>query len=124
MALRARLDIALSAQFELVRALGKGGMASVYLARERALDRFVAIKVLRPDLALTAAHRERFRREARTAAHLSHPGILALHSFGEIDNLWYFVMPYVRGETLAEKIRREGALPWADAHRIFSEITD
>ena len=123
-ALRSLLDSALSQQYEIIRPLGRGGMASVYLAKERALERFVAIKVLRPDLALAEGHRERFRREARTAANLSHPGILALHSFGEIDNLWYFVMTYVRGETLADKVKREGVLQWGEAHRILSEITD
>ncbi|HEX5577396.1 MAG TPA: serine/threonine-protein kinase, partial [Gemmatimonadaceae bacterium] len=122
--LRSLLDTALSRQYEIIRSLGKGGMASVYLAKERALERFVAIKVLRPELAMAEGHRERFRREARTAANLSHPGILALHSFGEIENLWYFVMTYVRGETLADKVKREGMLQWRDAHRILSEITD
>ncbi|HVF39889.1 MAG TPA: serine/threonine-protein kinase, partial [Gemmatimonadaceae bacterium] len=122
--LRSLLESVLSHQYEFIRPLGRGGMGSVYLARERALERFVAIKVLRPDLAMAEGHRERFRREARTVARLSHPGILGLHSFGEIDNLWYFVMTYVRGETLAERIRREGALPWAEAHGILSEMAD
>jgi len=96
--LRSTLESVLSHQYEIIRPIGRGGMGSVYLARERALDRFVAIKVLRPDLAVSEGHRERFRREARIAARLSHPGILGLHSFGEIENLWYFVMTYVRGE--------------------------
>ncbi len=122
--LRSRLEKVLSHQYEIIRPLGRGGMGTVYLARERALERFVAIKVLRPDLALAAGPRERFKREARIAASLSHPAILSLHSFGEIDSLWYFVMSYVRGENLAEKIRREGPLQWADAHRIFSEMAD
>jgi len=99
-------------------------MGWVYLARERALERFVAIKVLRPELAIAEGHRERFRREARIAARLNHPGILGLHSFGEIGNLWYFVMSYIRGETVADKIRREGFLQWTDAHRIMVEMTD
>ena len=122
--LRALLDSVLSHQYEIIRPLGRGGMGWVYLARERALERFVAIKVLRPELAIAEGHRERFRREARIAARLTHPGILGLHSFGEIGNLWYFVMTYVRGETLAEKIRREGFLPWTDAHRILTEMAD
>ena len=122
--LRALLESALGNQYEIVRPLGRGGMGWVYLARERSLERFVAIKVLRPELAVASTHTERFRREARIAARLTHPGILGLHSFGEIGNLWYFVMTYVRGETLAEKIRREGFLPWADAHRIFAEMSD
>ena len=122
--LRTLLESALTHQYEIIRPIGQGGMGTVYLARERALERFVAIKVLRPDLAVAERHRERFRREARIAARLTHPGILGLHSFGEIDNLWYFVMTYVRGETLGERIRREGHLPWADAHRIFLEMAD
>lgn len=122
--LRALLDSVLTHQYEIIRPLGRGGMGWVYLARERALERFVAIKVLRPELAMAEGHRERFRREARIAARLTHPGILGLHSFGEIGNLWYFVMTYVRGETLAEKIRREGFLPWTDAHRILTEMAD
>jgi hypothetical protein len=122
--LRSQIESVLGHQYEIIRMLGSGGMGCVYLARERALERFVAIKVLRPDLAVTEAHRERFRREARIAARLSHPGILGLHSFGEIENIWYFVMTYVRGESLGEKIRREGLMPWSEAHRIFSEMAD
>ena len=67
-------------------------MGVVYLARERALERFVAIKVLRPELALAQEGRERFRREARVAAQLTHPGISPLHTFGEVAGIWYFVM--------------------------------
>jgi hypothetical protein len=122
--LRSLLESSLGHQYEIVRPLGRGGMGWVYLARERSLERFVAIKVLRPELAIAHGHTERFRREARIAARLTHPGILGLHSFGEIGNLWYFVMTYVRGETLDEKIRREGFLPWVDAHRIFAEMAD
>lgn len=99
-------------------------MGCVYLARERSLERFVAIKVLRPDLADAEGHRERFRREARIAARLSHPSILGLHSFGEVENLWYFVMTYVRGETLGQKIEREGLMPWSDGLRIFGQMAD
>jgi serine/threonine-protein kinase len=122
--LRSLLESALGNQYEIIRPIGRGGMGWVYLAREKSLERFVAIKVLRPELAIAEGHRERFRREARIAARLNHPGILGLHSFGEIGNLWYFVMSYIRGETLAEKIRREGFLPWPDAHRIMCEMAD
>ncbi len=122
--LRSLLESALGNQYEIIRPVGRGGMGWVYLAREKSLERFVAIKVLRPELAIAEGHRERFRREARIAARLNHPGILGLHSFGEIGNLWYFVMSYIRGETLAERIRREGFLPWTDAHRITSEMAD
>jgi hypothetical protein len=118
------LESALGQQYEIVRPLGRGGMGAVYLARERALERFVAIKVLRPDLADAQDARERFRREARIAAQLSHPGILPLHTFGEVGGLWYFVMAYVRGVSLAERLRVEGRLPSHEAHRILSELAD
>ncbi len=118
------LETALGQQYEIVRQLGRGGMGAVYLARERSLERFVAIKVLRPDLADAAEARERFRREARIAARLSHPGILPLHTYGEVGGLWYFVMGYVRGVTLAERLKTEGRLPTAEAHRILSELAD
>ena len=118
------LETALGQQYEIVRQLGRGGMGAVYLARERSLERFVAIKVLRPDLADAADARERFRREARIAARLSHPGILPLHTFGEVGGLWYFVMGYVRGVTLAERLRAEGRLPTAEVHRILAELAN
>ena len=122
--LQATLEAALGSQYEILRPLGHGGMGAVYLARERALERLVAVKVLRPDLAELRALRERFRREARVAAGLSHPGILPLHTFGEVGGLWYFVMGYVRGPSLAERLRVEGALPPAEAHRILAELAD
>jgi tRNA A-37 threonylcarbamoyl transferase component Bud32 len=122
-ALQAILTTALGQQYEIVRPLGQGGMGAVYLARERALERFVAIKVLRPELAETEASRERFRREARVAAQLSHPNILPLHTFGEVSGIWYFVMGYVRGVTLEERLRIEGRLPSEEAQRILIELT-
>ena len=122
--LRAALEHALGSQYEIVRLLGQGGMGSVYLARERALERFVAIKVLRPELAEVRHGRERFRREARVAAQLAHPGILPLHTFGEVEGVWYFVMAYVRGVTLGERLRIEGRLPARDALRILAELAD
>jgi len=84
------LELALGQQYEIVRQLGQGGMGAVYLARERSLERFVAIKVLRPELAEAHDGRERFRREARIAAQLSHPGIVPLHTFGEVGGIWYY----------------------------------
>jgi hypothetical protein len=123
-ALQSMLTAALGQQYEIVRPLGRGGMGAVYLAREHALERFVAVKVLRPDLASADDGRERFRREARVVAQLSHPSILPLHTFGEVSGTWYFVMGYVRGVTLAERLRVEGRLPSGDAHRILSELAD
>ena len=104
--LRDRLATALGTNYELQRLLGKGGMGSVYLARETALDRLVAVKVLPPEVAGDTETRERFRREARTAAKLTHPHIVPLYSFGEADGLLWFVMGYVAGETLGAKLER------------------
>ncbi|MEX2152063.1 MAG: serine/threonine-protein kinase, partial [Gemmatimonadaceae bacterium] len=123
-ALRTFLENALGQQYDILRPLGRGGMGAVYLARERSLERFVAIKVLSPDLAAAPESRERFRREARIAAQLSHPSILPLYTFGEVGGIWYFVMGYVRGESLAERLRLEGRLPWADALRILTDLAD
>ena len=123
-ALHTLLATALGQQYEVIRPLGHGGMGAVYLARERALERFVAIKVLRPDLAAAPDSRERFRREARVVAQLSHAGILPLHTFGEVNGIWYFVMGYVRGVSLAERLRIDGRLPSGEAHRILGELTD
>jgi len=122
--LQRMLELALGQQYEIVRPLGQGGMGAVYLARERSLERFVAIKVLRPELAEAHDGRERFRREARIAAQLSHPGIVPLHTFGEVGGIWYFVMGYVRGASLAERLRLEGHIPAHEAHRILTELAD
>jgi serine/threonine protein kinase len=99
-------------------------MGSVYLAREPALDRLVAIKVLPPERARSSDLRERFRREARTAAQLSHPNIVPLMTFGEEDNLMYFVMGYVEGEALSSRVQREGRLQSAEAVRILCELAE
>jgi serine/threonine protein kinase len=122
--LQRMLESALGQHYEIVRLLGQGGMGAVYLARERSLDRFVAIKVLRPELAEARDGRERFRREARIAAQLSHPGIVPLHTFGEVGGIWYFVMGYVRGTSLAERLRLEGRIPADETHRILTELAD
>ena len=123
-AFQSLLTAALGQQYEIVRSLGQGGMGAVYLARERSLERFVAVKVLRPDLADAEESRERFRREARVVAQLSHPSILPLHTFGEVGGTWYFVMGYVRGTSLAERLHVEGRLPADEALRFFSELAD
>ena len=122
--LQRMLESALGPQYEIVRPLGQGGMGAVYLARERSLERFVAIKVLRPELAEAHDGRERFRREARIAAKLSHPGILPLHAFGEVGGIWYFVMGYVRGASLGERLRLEGRFSVDETHRLLSELAD
>ncbi len=121
---RTALEQAVAPNFELLRLIGRGGTGRVYLARERGLDRLVAIKVLAREIAAAPRTRERFRREARTAAKLTHPNILPLHAFGEVGDLAYLVMGYVRGETLAERLTREGRLPNDVARRILCELAD
>lgn len=122
--LRAGLEAALGDQYRIQRLLGRGGMGAVYLARETALDRPVAIKVLPPEQGDTRALQDRFRREARTAAKLTHPSIIPLHTFGEAEGVMYFVMGYVRGESLASRLRREGKLPSDEVRRILAEVAD
>ncbi len=117
-----RLQRALAGRYSLERELGRGGMAIVYLARDVALDRPVAVKVLPPHLATDAAYRERFLREARTAAGLSHPHIVPIHLVEERDGLVYFVMAFVDGESLGERVRRGGPLKPADAARLVQEV--
>jgi serine/threonine-protein kinase len=108
--------------FQIVRLLGRGAMGSVYLARDLALHRVVAIKVLRWDLAASLDDTERFRREARTTGQLAHPSIVPLHSFGESPNLMYMVMRYVPGESLGARIRRLGKLTPEETRRILAEL--
>ena len=115
------LTRALSDRYRVERLLGSGGMATVYLARDLKHDRPVAIKVLRPELA-AALGPERFLREIQIAARLNHPHILALHDSGEADGLLYYVMPYVEGESLQDRIAREKQLPVADAIRLTREV--
>ncbi len=116
------LQAALAGEYSLQRELGRGGMGVVYLARDVQLDRDVAIKVLPTDLAHTAEARERFLREARTAAGLSHPHIVPIHRVGEAGGFVFFVMSYVEGETLGERLRTRGPLPPADAMRLLREV--
>ncbi|MFQ5704956.1 MAG: protein kinase, partial [Gemmatimonadales bacterium] len=118
--LLAALELAIGSQYEVLRLLGRGGMGAVYLARERALDRLVAIKVLPPD-STDAASVERFRREARTAAKLTHPNIVPLHTFGETHGMMYFVMGFVQGESVGAKLKRLGRLDANVARRILHE---
>src|SRR5712691_6897116 len=103
------------------RELGRGGMATVYLAQDLKHGRPVAIKVLAPELA-AALGRERFLREIETAARLSHPHILPLHDSGEADGFLYYVMPYVAGESLRDRLNRELQLPIEDAVTIAGEV--
>ena len=116
------LQAALAGEYSIQRELGRGGMGVVYLARDVQLDRDVAIKILPPHLARSASARERFVREARMAAGLSHPHIVPIHRVGEAGGFVFFVMSYVEGETLGERIRRSGPLAPADAARVLREV--
>ena len=118
-----RLTAALAERYRIERELGVGGMATVYLAHDMRHDRDVAIKVLHPDLG-AALGSERFLAEIRTTARLQHPHILPLLDSGEADTLLYYVMPYVMGETLRERLTRERQLPIEDAVRIAREVAD
>lgn len=121
---REALERAIGFQYRIDRLLGRGGMGAVYLAFELALDRDVAIKVLPPEHAGAAQSRDRFRREARTAARLNHPNIVPLYTFGEVNGLMYFVMGYVAGESLASKLRRDGPLTSDEARTILVDLAD
>src|SRR3954466_11259824 len=112
----------LGAHFQVVREIGRGGMGVVFLARDIALHRLVAIKVLRYEFASSEEHRERFRREARMTARLSHPNIVPVHTFGEVDDLVYIVMKYVHGHSLAERMRRDRKLPASEVQRILRDL--
>jgi serine/threonine protein kinase len=116
------LQEAVAGRYFLERELGRGGMGIVYLARDVSLDRMVAIKLLPPDLAASSELRTRFLREARTAAQLSHPHIVPVHAVEEHAALVFFVMGYVDGETLGERVRRAGPLPSREAMRVMQEV--
>jgi len=118
-----RLSAALSGRYEIERPLGQGGMATVYLARDVRHQRKVALKVLRPELAAIVGA-ERFLTEIRTTASLQHPHILPLHDSGEADGLLFYVMPYVDGETLRERLDREHQLPVDEAVRIATNVAE
>ena len=116
------LQAALAGEYSIVRELGRGGMGIVYLARDVQLDRDVAIKVLPTHLAQRGDFRERFLREARTAAGLSHPHIVPIHRVGESGGFVFFVMSYIAGRTLGERLRAQGPLPPAETMRILREV--
>jgi eukaryotic-like serine/threonine-protein kinase len=119
--LAARLQAGLPERYTLERELGRGGMAVVYLARERHPSRQVAIKVLDPVITVGIG-RERFLREIDFVSNLTHPHIVPIFAAGTANGLLYFVMPHVSGESLAQRIRREGHLPVAAALRLAAEV--
>ncbi len=117
------LRTALAVRYDVVRMLGRGGMATVYLARDRKHHREVAIKVLLPDLARLIGG-ERFLREIEIAARLTHPRILALHDSGESDGMLYYVMPFAGGGSLRTRLQAEGRLPVETALAIVDAVAD
>src|SRR5436309_1480524 len=113
---------ALAGRYSLEREVGRGGMGVVYLAREVRLDRPVAIKLLPPSKTADPKLRERFLREARTAAKLSHPNVISIHAVEETGGFVFFAMASVEGEALAERVRRRGPLPPSEAARILRDV--
>ena len=116
-----RLQAAVADRFAIEHVLGEGGMATVYLAEDLKHGREVALKVIQPESAAKIGT-DRFLREIEIAAGLMHPNILPLHDSGEAGGFLYYVMPYVKGETLRHRLVREGRLPVGDAIRITREI--
>ena len=121
--LQDRLTSALGDRYEFERELGAGGMATVYLACDVRNQRHVAIKVFRPDLAHVLGG-ERFLCEIEMVAQIEHPHLLTLIDSGEADGILYYVMPYVRGESLRDRLTREGKLPVGDAVRMLRDVAD
>ena len=116
------LQEVLAGRYSIERELGRGGMGVVLLARDVALERLVAIKLLPPDLAADPEYRERFLREARTAAGLSHPNIVPIHTVEEHGAFVFFVMGYVDGETLRDRVERSGPLTSRLAMKVMQEV--
>ncbi len=122
--LPARLGKALGGHYTIEGEIGRGGMGVVYRARDERLQRRVAIKVLPPELAFQKDIRQRFTREAQTAARLSHPHIVPIHTVGEGEGLVFFIMGYVDGESLNQRLKRRGPLAAEEARRIIKETAD
>ncbi|MGH7677368.1 MAG: serine/threonine-protein kinase, partial [Gemmatimonadaceae bacterium] len=116
-------QLAVAGRYSIDRELGRGGMGIVYLAREVHLDRLVAIKLLPPERAADDTLRERFLREARLAAKLSHPNIIPIHAVDEVADFVFFVMAFVDGETLAQRVRTRGPLASSEGARVLREVS-
>jgi serine/threonine protein kinase len=110
MEIRERLKEALADRYQIEREIGEGGMATVFMAKDLKHQRRVAVKVLKPELAAVVGA-ERFLAEIETTANLTHPHILPLHDSGEAEGFLFYVMPFVEGETLRERLDREHQLP-------------
>ncbi len=122
--LKAHVSSVLSANYELESEIGRGGMGVVYCARDRRLKRSVAVKVLPPELGYRSDIRQRFLREAETAAQLSHPNIVPIYTVEEKDTLVYFVMAFISGDNLGKVITDRGAMDPDDVRRILREVSD
>jgi len=116
-----RLNAALEGRYRIAREAGQGGMATVYLAHDERHNRAVALKVLKPELA-AALGAERFLAEIETTARLQHPHILPLFDSGEADGSLFYVMPFVEGETLRERLAREKQLPVHEAVWVLGAV--
>ena len=114
----------ISDRYQIIKSIGEGGMANVYLAYDTILDRNVAIKVLRGDLANDEKFVRRFQREALSASSLSHPNIVAMYDVGEDNGLYYIVMEYVEGKTLKQLLKKRGNLTLSEAIDIMLQLTD
>src|SRR6185295_10886463 len=121
--LREQLQSGLADRYRLERELGRGGMATVFLAHDLRHDRPVALKVLHPELAATMGP-ERFQREIKLAARLQHPHILSVHDSGETAGYLWFTMPFIEGESLRDRLSREQQLPVEDALRLTREMAE
>jgi tRNA A-37 threonylcarbamoyl transferase component Bud32 len=119
----ARLNAALEGRYSIQSEIGEGGMATVYLAEDLRHHRRVALKVLKPELAAVVGA-ERFLAEIETTANLQHPGILPLYDSGEADSFLYYVMPYVEGESLRQRLDREHQLPVDESVRIATDVAE
>src|SRR5687767_4335019 len=118
-----QLTTALADRYRIERELGSGGMATVYLAHDVRHDRKVALKLLKPELAAVIGG-ARFLAEIRTTANLQHPHILPLHDSGEVEGMVFYVMPFIPGESLREKLAREKQLPVPESIRIATAVAD
>lgn len=114
----------ISDRYLIVRSIGEGGMANVYLAHDTILDRDVAIKVLRGDLSNDEKFVRRFQREALAASSLSHPNIVEMYDVGEDNGIYYIVMEYVEGKTVKQLVKKRGSLTLSEALDIMLQLTD
>lgn len=111
-------------RYQIIKSIGEGGMANVYLAFDTILERNVAVKVLRGDLANDEKFVRRFQREALSASSLSHPNIVEVYDVGEDDGIYYIVMEYIEGKHLKQLLKRRGKLTLEEAVDIMLQVTD